>query len=306
VSLPIDALSIDNHAYLLPSDHRKLSVRLSIEDEALADAMSRAMRASGRVEPRSAALPHLMVTDKTATATDKTWVVHVHAAEDAQAYLGPFVVDHQHPLAAGLTLGGEVWSAGEIDLPGAPVISAGNVPLLTVEPVGERGRRIHVNLRYDLSSVQATPNWPVLWWNIIAARLEALPGAARAQYRLGETVTVDLADDPQQPPTVTDPAGAVRESPAINRRLVIAPESPGVWQVASGDEVYRFAVNAQGRDESNLASAASNQWGRWIDDAQLRQQYVSVTWLPVLLALAGWVTHQLLVHRASRAGEVMT
>ncbi len=57
------------------------------------------------------------------------------------------------------------------------------------------------------------------------------------------------------------------------------------------------------RAESNLARATSERFGRWIDDAVLRRQYVSVAWLPVLLALGALALHQALVHRAGRAEE---
>ena len=51
---------------------------------------------------------------------------------EASAYLGPFVIDFTHPLTEGLSLGGVVWGAGvKEQFMGTPIITAGNVPLLT-------------------------------------------------------------------------------------------------------------------------------------------------------------------------------
>lgn len=297
-----DALDSDNIAHLLPADDRRIGVAVNLADESLATMVGRALRATGRVEAGRGAAALVVAGSPRPTLGD-AWQVVMHTPESAEAFIGPFVINHQHPLAEGLAMRDAIWAAGRIDLPGEPIVSTGAVPLITIETLNERARRVHVNLRVDLSSVQTTPNWPVLWWNIVRGRLDALPGPQRRAWLVGQTVTIDLAAAPERPATITRPTGERFDAEAIDRRVTIDADAPGVWQASSGDERYRFAVNAMSRAESNLARATSERFGRWIDDAVLRRQYVSVAWLPVLLALGALALHQALVHRAGRAEE---
>ena len=39
------------------------------------------------------------------------WRLEILGGKDAVAYAGPFVVDHNHPLAEGLSLQNAIWSA---------------------------------------------------------------------------------------------------------------------------------------------------------------------------------------------------
>jgi hypothetical protein len=67
-----------------------------------------------------------------------------------------------------LSLDGVVWGAGKTSLPAAAsVITAGNIPLLTdVERAGGR-HDLRLRFRPDLSTLQNSPNWPILIWNLI-------------------------------------------------------------------------------------------------------------------------------------------
>src|SRR5262249_44396566 len=127
-----DALNVDNEVVLLPEAGRSVRVDLRLRDAGLRELIEKAVQASPQAALNSAK-PELVITDGAESdITDaEAWTLRVLNEKDASSYLGPFVVDRAHPLAEGLALGGVVWGAGKSSLPGTPVITAGNVALLT-------------------------------------------------------------------------------------------------------------------------------------------------------------------------------
>src|SRR5205085_4280150 len=100
------------------------------------------------------------------------WVVSLISEKDAAAYAGPFVLDRASPLTDGLGLKTVIWAAGKsTQLDGAPVIMAGNVPLVSDAevPVGGGATRhdVRIRVRPDLSTLLESPDWPVLIWNVL-------------------------------------------------------------------------------------------------------------------------------------------
>ena len=122
------------------------------------------------------------------TVDPETWIVQVLAEKEADAYLGPFVMERTHPLTDGLELGGIVWGAGKTtDLAGSPIVMAGNIPLVTDAETSSGQHRLRLRLRPDLSTLTRTPAWPILVWNLTTWRSREMPGLARVNLRLGGT-----------------------------------------------------------------------------------------------------------------------
>jgi hypothetical protein len=295
-----DALAIDNTVTLLPAAARTAGVGVRVRDKALRELVEKAVRAVKEARLNAAA-PDVVFTDaEDDSAEGSAWLVRLLAEKDAEAFTGPFVLDRAHPLTEGLALAGVVWGAGKAAaLPGAPVVMAGNVPLLTdVERAAGR-HELHLRLRPDLSTLQDTPNWPVLVWNLLQWHASLAPGLARANVRLGEEAVLNLPPGTASA-EVTAPDGRTRTVHVQGRRVVVRANDVGAYSLRTDEGRFAFAANALSRDESDLRACAAGRWGDWLDDAALRLEYRSVSWAVLLVLLAVVSLHLFLVARAGR------
>lgn len=295
-----DALAIDNAVTLLPAAARTVGVGVRVRDKPLRELVEKAVRAVKEARLH-AAEPDVVFTDiEDDSAEGSAWLVRLVAEKDAEAFTGPFVLDRAHPLTEGLSLAGVVWGGGKAAvLPGAPVVMAGNVPLLTdVERAAGR-HELHLRFRPDLSTLQDTPNWPVLVWNLLQWRASLSPGLARANVRLGEEAVLNLPPGTASA-EVTGPEGRSRTVAVQGRRVVVRADDVGAYSVTTDEGRFAFAANALSRDESDLRECASGRWGDWLDDAALRLEYRNVSWAVLLVLLAVVSLHLFLVARAGR------
>jgi hypothetical protein len=292
-----DELDLDNEVTLLPVVERPLRVDVQIRDEPLHELIDRGVR-SIREARRTSERPDLLFTDQMEVETGPgTWVLSLLAEKEAQSYSGPFVLDHTHPLAEGLSLQGVIWGAGKgKKLPGAPVVLAGNVPLLTDHELPGQQHHLYLRLRQDLSTLPDTPAWPVLLWNLVHWRIQHRPGLSRHNLRLGEEAIWTLAGD-RDTVTVRSPSGVRQSLPVQERRVVIRGNEPGTYILGEGEERAELAVNTLSREESDLTRCATGTWGSWLDEATLQRDYQSVAWVFLLLALGVATVHLLIVAR---------
>jgi hypothetical protein len=184
-------------------------------------------------------------------------------------------------------------------MPGAPVVLAGNVALLTDKESADGRHDLRLRLRPDLSTVQLSPAWPVLMWNILQWRQSKAPGLDRSNVRVGEQAVLTLyrARDALE---VVAPDGTARRVAAPERRLVIRAEDAGVWQVRdpkNKEVLASCAANPLSQGESDLSGCGSGRWGDWRDATSLRLEYQSVAWVLLLLALGVGIVHMVLVSR---------
>jgi hypothetical protein len=296
-----DALDYDNTVVLMPVHPRPVRVRVRVGDDALRRLVDRALRAT-REALVTDTRPEVVFTDAAEPEdAGDAWLVRLLRDADGASYTGPFVIDRAHPLAEGLSLQGVVWGAGKgTEVPGAPVIMAGNVPLVTDQEAGSR-HEVRLRLRPDLSTVQDSPAWPVLVANVLGWYASRAPGLSRPNLRLGEEAVLTFAG-PHDPVEVVAPDGSVRRAEVPDRRVAVRGEDVGIYQVREpadrgGAVLARVAANALARDESDLSGCASGRWGDWLDETSLRLEYQSIAWLLVLLALGVVTVHLVLVAR---------
>jgi Aerotolerance regulator N-terminal len=295
-SLGGDALDVDNEVVLLPESERLVRVDLRVRDAALRAVIERALQSAQGVL-LAADRPELVITDAEPKVEDQeAWTLQIIAERDAASFLGPFVVDRAHPLSEGLSLGGVVWGSGRGEqLPGSPIINAGNVPLLSdVERLGRHELRLR--LRPDLSTLQETPNWPILISNLINWRALSAPGLERTNVRLGSDAMLKVPAGVESV-KVTDPLRRTTELPAREKTVTINAETIGVYQVDANQNRYSFAANALRREESDLTGAASGRWGNWANATEFQWEYRNIGWLFLLLALVVLAIHAWLVAR---------
>jgi hypothetical protein len=299
-----DDLSIDNQAVLLPVAPKAARVEVRITDEKLLPLVQRALQATHGVE-FAADKPDIVFTDgdDPLKGTD-AWVMRFRVEKEAEAYVGPFVLDRAHSLAEGLGLQAVIWGAGKSDqFPGAPVVMAGNVPLLT-DAEGAAGRHeLRLRLRPDLSTLQDSPDWPILFWNLVQWHGSLQAGLSRPNLRLGEDAVLTLAT-PRESVQVVGPDSQLRTALVRDKRVVLRGEEVGLYEVTvpGGEGKYPFAVNALSRDESDLSGCVTDRWGDWLDETSLRLEYQAVDWLLLLVAVGVVSLHLFVVAR--EAGSV--
>jgi hypothetical protein len=299
-AIDADDLLIDNAVALVSAGRKLVRYDLRLGDPKLRAVVERAVRATDIATPADAR-PHLVFLDGGAELPDgeDAWAVRVLAEPDAEAFTGPFVLDRAHPLTEGLALAGVVWGGGKTPLPGAPVVMAGNVPLVTDSESLSGRHELRLRVRRDLSTLTESPAWPTLMWNLVHWRASALPGLDRANVRLGEEVTWTSAATTETV-EVTRPGGGSEAIPVRGRRITLRADRPGVYKLRAGAETAEFAANPLDRDESDLTGCATGRWGDERDATTLRLEYRDVTWALVLLALAVATLHLWMVSRTTR------
>jgi hypothetical protein len=306
-----DDLAIDNEVTLLPTPVKRVGVAVEVDDKLLRPLLLKALRAT-RSANLAAARADLVFTDKASKeAVGNAWLVRLLREKGKVAYTGPFVLDRAHPLTEGLSLRGVIWGAGKGDrVEGAPVIMAGNVPLLTdtevvpggADPGPAGGRHeLRWRLRPELSTLQDALDWPILIANIVDWRAERSPGLRRSNVRLGERATLVLRST-QESVELVGPGGESHKLPVQAGQVSARGADVGVYEFVTLEKRYAFSVNALSREESDLRECESGRWGDWLDETSLRLEYRSVAWLMLLLAVGVLSAHLWLVARQGRVG----
>jgi hypothetical protein len=304
-SLEPDALAEDNQVQLLPPVRKRVRVRVAVTNEPLAGLISRTLEATGLRSAISEdpelvihqSLAELDRSGRASTLGTNAWSLRWLSGGETSAHAGPFLVDPAHPLTQGIALHGAVWAAPSVS-PGAesvPLVLSGNAPLLWAREDVHARRHISLALDPELSTVQNTPDWPILFWNLLQWRADQSPGLRENNFRLGADVLLHAAGEPVQ---VTSPGGGVETIARTGAQLLLDAPLPGVYSVTMGAAAYSFSVNPIAPEESDLAECATGNWGSWQDAEERRFAYGSVLWIFVLAALSVMVCHLVLVTRA--------
>ncbi|MDE0300358.1 MAG: BatA domain-containing protein [Candidatus Poribacteria bacterium] len=293
-----DSLSIDNNVVLIPQIRKPVHVEVRIQDQRLRSLVNDALEATKR-SIAATTLPELIFLDQ-ATLPDGlsgAWLMHILIEPRASAYLGPFVVNHTHPLTEGLSFNGVVWGAGTTEqIIGIPIITAGNVPLLTDTERFSGIREIRLRLRPDLSTLQTSPNWPALIWNLLEWRASELPGLVRSNLRLGDAAVLNIKAGVESI-RIVSPSGDTHDQHVLEREVNVSAGEVGIYKVEAGIDEYTFASNALRQSESDLRSKASGRWGDWGDTMLERWGFRGFSWFFLLLAIAALTLHLILSKR---------
>jgi len=288
-SLDADALAEDNEVQLLPPVRKRVRVQVALSNPALGELANRTLDATG-LRAVLTADPELVIRESDAGLSSNAWNLRWLCPTGATAYVGPFVVDNSHPLAEGIALEGAVWAAAPLtNSPGeVPVILAGNTPLLSVRDDILGGRHLTLNFNPGLSTLQDTPDWPILFWNLLQWRAAELPGLKESNVRLGAEEDLKTTGEPV---TVTLPDNTTKSFPGTGGHLAIETPMAGIYSVVMAPVTNYFAVNPLTAEESDLSRCASGQWGAWSEDIQRRFEETSAVWMFALAALALLTVH---------------
>jgi len=291
-ALDADALDVDNEVELLPPIRKRIRVQVALADENLRSLAERTLDATG-LRAAISADPELVIRGNDAPAGSNVWSL-CWTGSGSNAFVGPFVVDHSHPLSEGIALGGVVWSGvAATNAPGdVPVILAGNTPLLSVREDLYGRRMLKLNFNPGLSTLQDTPDWPVLFWNLLHWRAAETTGLKESNARLGTEMLLKTGGGAV---AVREPDGTVKSFPKTGGELALDTPMPGVYTVTLGAQTNEFSVNPLSADKSDLLACASGQWGAWSETTEIRLVETPAVWIFGLLALALLVGHLYLV-----------
>jgi hypothetical protein len=267
---------------------------MNIRDDSVQALLDRAIEAVANVKLTSIE-PDMLITDTPQPQiSPDLWTLNIICEPNSAAYLGPFVVDHSHPLTQGLSLEGVIWGAGKDNkIIGIPVLSVGNIPLLIDRQSSIGSHNINMYFNPTLSNMHQSPNWPILIWNLIQWRKSHLPGLARSNVTLGSQVDLIL-DTPEEELTITEPDGKNRRIISSQRTVPIETTKPGLYQLQTEKKRYTFAANVLSSDESDLTKTETGNWGGWQEAALYWWEYRPLDWVLLLIALAALTAHRFL------------
>jgi hypothetical protein len=250
-----DALAADNRVVLLSTPVRQVRTVLDLSEPRLSESVYRVLEALPAVRMGSGPAD-LLITDKSiasdAGAGLRPWILEFVAEPNAAAFVGPFIVDRNHPLTEGLDLQGVIWSAPSgYAMQSVPIVSAGNTGLL--ESRQDRSGTLHLRLffNHNLSTLQQSTNWPVLFYNLVQWRQRSLPGIERANWRLGSQVRFEAPPDTRSLRILYPDGKRVSQDGPVGQ-VIVEAEQAGVYQVIADGNRQVFAVNALSADESDL------------------------------------------------------
>ncbi len=297
VELRADALGIDDTARLLPLPERVVGVcdLLPAEQrrQLALDRVFAAIRGvRAEADPRAA---QLVVSAQSGALRPGQCEV-VIAADDTDgerdAWRGPFVIDRTHPWLPGVELQGVVWLAGRRELPGQVLVAAGTQALVT-EELPDVGRRLWLNLDARAGNLVRSPDWPVLWANVVErARLE-VPGPEANEVLLGEEARYRralVAGGNDAAIAIEAPDGT-RTDGGPARVLGFVPTLPGTYRLLGRDGVELAQIAARFCDpaESDLRGLGSGSWPRTARPVRTgdatRDTDAERRWLALLLLL---------------------
>ncbi len=273
VRLDPDALDIDGRAWLAPRPPRIVGLACDLDEETRAvlgidgPDGTPLLRWSALVEETVPATPdaaHVLLS-RAAGGGPATWCLVLQPAAGAgerRDFIGPFLAERRHPLLEGLTLEGIVWSADPaLQLAGTPLVSAGNLPLLA-EEAGPARRVYTLDLDPRRSSLQRSPDWPILLANLVEERRAELPGAVATNFAVGGALvwrTALGADDDGAPFVLRGP-GPAREHPARSVVVFDEVDEPGIHVLERrGAVLCTIGVTFQDAAESDLRGLSAGR-----------------------------------------------
>jgi hypothetical protein len=250
LALEPDALPLDDVAVLHPDPPRDVRVGWALDEGLPALLGLDQLRTVDPAAVPTADEPQLVIAH--APAPGPAWsLVLPHEAEAHEAYVGPFLVQRRHPLMEGVLLDGIVWTRSEAEVPGLPLVAAGNQPLLAETRQG--GASVfQLDAVMERSTLHRSPDWPILLSNLIAMRRDALPGPRARNLVSGEAFV--FTAEASAPWELVGPRG--RRGFSETDRLVLddLPAHGDYRLLSDGTEVARFAVNFADPLESDLRS----------------------------------------------------
>lgn len=313
LKLPNDALEIDNRVVLPPLPRQTVRVRLDVSNPALAPAVKKAVELSQNGQRKIelvSSKEDVLITDNPTTVSNS----NVNRLQfdvpstpldkiDPTIYKGPYIADSSSALMTGTDFSGVLWgienSSWQMESSESSLLSVGDIPLI-VQRVNSNGVSV-VRLRIvpELSSLTRSPNFPIFIYNVLKQQAMSLPGLQTSAVNAGDYFVFNSSQKNSDSLTILSPDGKKDVVPFRFGQAVYLPYEMGEYKIAFQNQTYSAAANALNRNESDLLSLESGEWGAQYSALQKERQFVSLQVPLLLLALALAVVHQLLARRSS-------
>jgi len=303
VRLEPDGLALDDTVLLAPPPRRTLALASELPPEELellglgADLARLAELVEHALVVPASSAAHLVLARAPAAAPQAWTLVLPELGAERSDFVGPFLAERASELLDGLTLEGAVWSADPaLILPGTPLVSAGNLAILSED---RRGARTdwHLDLDPARSSLQRSPDWPILLVNLAERRRAALPGALRTNLGVGERLVyrpgeelAGLERGERLEYELEGPLGTPRATkrlvPALEEVVVDGLEEPGLHRLSfRGRPVAEVAVHFADGAESDLSAALPGRRTAERTSATLEAEFSPLELLGLVLVL---------------------
>jgi len=295
-TLSDDILNFDNRIILLPESRPPLRTSLQITDQRVAADVRRALESSGKILFTGES-PTLTVTDRLNPKKITGYRLFIQTAKQGKSVAGPFTVSRNHPLCDGLDLNGVIWGFPPgCEMPGVPLISVGETTLLSFESGGDSAGDLYLAWNPSASTIQNTPAWPVLFWNLAEWLENSRPGPLRSNFRAAEKIVVNQSgnDDAAE---LKYEDGRIAELPVSSGSRLLNINAPGTFQLRQGAKTYDFRINPLNYRESDLSRSASGSYEGERTVAATLQNYRDVAWVPLLAAILLLTLHQFIIGR---------
>ena len=299
ITSPYDKLEFDNSVVLLAGKRKKLRVQMKKVTPEIRKLLQKTLKLTGQVS-FSNMKPHLLFSgfEQKNISEGDTWQVVISDTAKSKAYIGPYTIDRQHPLCYGLQLDGVIWGADSAKLPGKALVLAGNTPLVSDSIYRAYRHLIFIKFSPKLSTLQDSPNYPVLIYNLIDWRRKALPGLTKSNYRTGEKIQFNAPSGIKKV-IINAPGGKTYTLAIADRSCTLDLFLPGDYMLEAGKNKYEFRVNPLSADESDLRRCGSVQLEGEKNENVYRKRFMNIAWVFLLLALAISVWHLYLIRRSS-------
>ena len=295
MTLAPDAVEQDNTVYLAPVSPRPVRVKIDIGYKKLSSIIRKAVIGTGMAEEGEDNID-LTIADFDPGTKDDSWHFFMLKPARSKAFRGPYIADMTHPLMNGLQLSSAIWSGGDIsDQPGLPLLTSGNTQLIQVVK-GKDSRTVYCSFDPNASSLQETPNWPILFYNLLKWRQNNLPGVRLNNLKCGQEVNF-------KPPVgikkvqVKDPDGVVEQRLVHSGRVAILLQKPGFYGIndSSGKLDYLLGSSNLSAGESDLSQMSTGESGASVENPANNSGFSSLIWVFLIGVLLLLLTHLYLI-----------
>ena len=313
IELPKDALEIDNCVVLPPLPRQTIRVRLDVSNPVLAPAVKKALELAQDGQRKIELVSSnedLLVTDSPSPGADSNvsrlqFDVPSQPLDkiDPTVYKGPYIANSSSSLMTGTDFSGVLWgienSDWRMENAESALLSVGDVPLIVQRTNSNGVNAVRVRIVPELSNLIQSPNFPIFIYNVLKQQAESLSGLQATSVSAGEYFVFHSRQNASSPLEILTPDGEKSVVPFRLGQAVFLPYETGLYKITSDEKTYQASVNALNRNESNLLSLKSGEWGAQYSAAQKDSQFVSLLVPLLLLALALAVVHQFLARRSN-------
>ena len=294
VFIQSDDLKFDDQATALAENCSPLRVAVAISDRELRGLVAKALKLQNvSIVAKSSA--ELIIGDRgSARFADIPQVVIPASKAQSTAVAGPYSLNKSNALTNGLNLNNTIWCLRlGVSLRGDPIAFAGDKALVSIDASPGKAQVVTMNYSPRGSTLQHTPNWPILICNLVDWALKKRAGLERRNFKCGESVNFTTPKGVKSI-VLSSPDGSEIAFGAGLSEIPLPSEHPGKYIIKAGEQTLEYIVHPVNYDESDLSQCGYGHFSAGLDADTLDDEFVDVSWVAILAALVllflhGWM-----------------